>query len=139
MHGKGLWIVVFLHQAPAVLQNDVHRLDKLVRRQAAVRFPEGHAASGGVKTDAKQVRCLELTVDEMLGSDLRENIVVIHGGCTAAAQQFTKPGQAAVKDAVLIQPFPDLIQGNEPREQLHLLHLRQISREGLIKVIVRVD
>ena len=66
MHGKGLRIVVLLHQTPAVLQNDIHRLDKLIRRQASVRFSQRHAASGGVKTDAQQIRCLELPVDKML-------------------------------------------------------------------------
>ena len=65
--------------------------------------------------------------------------MVVHGGRAAVSQQLTQSGQTAVKDAVLIQAFPDFIQGNQPGEQLHLLHLRQIPREGLIKVIVRVD
>ncbi len=34
--------------------------------------------------------------------------------------------------------FPDLVEGFEPVEQLHVLHLREVAGEHLIQVVVGV-
>ena len=52
--------------------------------------------------------------------------------------QFAHAGQAGQPDHILIQVFPDLIQGLQPVEQLHVLHLRQIAGEHLIEMVVGV-
>ena len=138
VHGKPGCIVEFLHQSLAVPQDGVHILHQIVRRQTAVAFAPGHTAPGGVEPDPQQVRRPELLVDEVLRSHLGEHIVVVHAGGAAVFQQLAQPHQGAVIDAVLVQAPPDLVQGPQPRKQLHFLHLRQVPCEGLVQMVVGV-
>ena len=65
--------------------------------------------------------------------------MVVKAGGAAVLHQFAHAGQAGQANYILIQVFPDLIQGLQPVEQLHVLHLRQIAGEYLIEVVVGVD
>ena len=53
--------------------------------------------------------------------------------------QLAHAGETGQPDHILVQVFPDLIQGLQPVEQLHVLHLRQIAGEYLIEVVMGVD
>ena len=128
-----------LHQPPAVLQNHVHRLHQIVRRQTAVGFTTGHAAPCGVEPDAQFRRRLELPVNKALGAGFGEYIVMVHAGGAAVTQQLPHAGETAVIDAVRIQSPPDFIEGHQPGKQLHFLDLGQVAGEGLIEVVMGVD
>ena len=65
--------------------------------------------------------------------------MVVKAGGAAMFHQLAHAGQAGQPDHILIQVFPDLIQGLQPVEQLHVLHLRQIAGEYLIEVVMGVD
>ena len=52
-----------------------------------------------------------------------EHIVVVEAGGAAVLHQLAHAGQAGQPDHILIQVFPDLIQGLQPVKQLHILYL----------------
>ena len=52
--------------------------------------------------------------------------------------QLAHTGKAGQADHVFVQVLPDLVQGLEPVEQLHILHLGQIAGEHLVQVVVGV-
>ena len=52
-----------------------------------------------------------------------EDVVVVEAGGAAVLHQLAHAGQAGQPDHILIQVFPDLIQGLQPVKQLHILYL----------------
>ena len=138
VHGKSGRVVELFHQPLAVLQDGIHILNQVIRRQTSVAPSPGHAAPGGMEPDAQLIRCPKLLVDEVLRTHLGKHIMMVHAGGAAIFQQLPQPHQGAVVDAVLVQSPPDLIQRPQPRKQLHFLHLRQVPGKGLIQVMVGV-
>ena len=67
-----------------------------------------------------------------------EHIVVVEAGGAAVLHQLAHAGEGGETDDVLVQIFPDLVEGFEPVEQLHILHLREVAGEHLIQVVVGV-
>ena len=53
--------------------------------------------------------------------------------------QLTHAGEGGQAHHVRVQVFPNLIQGFQPVEQLHVLHLGQVPGEHLVEVVVGVD
>ena len=52
--------------------------------------------------------------------------------------QLAHTGEGAQADDLAVQIFPDLIEGLEPVEELHVLHLRQVPGKDLVEVVVGV-
>ena len=52
--------------------------------------------------------------------------------------QLAHAGETGQPDHILVQILPDLVQGLQPVEQLHVLHLRQVAGEHLIEMVVGV-
>ena len=53
--------------------------------------------------------------------------------------QLAHAGEAGQADDVGVQVFPDLVQGAQPVEQLHVLDLGQVAGKHLIEVVMGVD
>ena len=65
--------------------------------------------------------------------------MVVEAGGAAVFHQFPHAGDGAVIDHLTVQILPDLVQGLQPVEQLQILHLRQVTAEGLVQVVMGVD
>ena len=137
-HGAVAVIVVFLDTADAVCHDLVYRLHHAIRRQAAVLDAQVHAAPAHVEANA-QLPCGAALCAQQVTAMGGEHIVVVKAGGAAMLHQFAHAGQAGQANYILIQVFPDLIQGLQPVKQLHVLHLRQIAGEHLVQVVVGVD
>ena len=136
-HGTGTGIVVGFNDPHRIPHNLIHRLHHAVRRQAAVLSGQIHAAAGGKHSDPQLLRRGKLRSQQVARSR-REYIVVVKAGGAAVLEQFAHAGEGGQADHLGIQILPDLIQGRQPVEQLHILHLRQIAGEGLIEVVMGV-
>ena len=137
-HGAGAGIVIGLNDAGGILHDLVHGLDHAVRRQAAVLSAQVHAAPGGEHADAQFFGGGKLDAGQVSGTG-RKDIVVVEAGGAAVLHQLAHTREGGEADDVPVQPFPDLIQGGEPVEQLHVLHLGQVPGEHLIQVVMRID
>ena len=115
----------------------IHRLHHTVRRQAAVLTAEVHAAPGSEHSNAQRIRGGELCLQKIPAS-CREDIVVVKAGGASIFQQLPHTGKGGKANYLPVQVFPYLIQGGEPVKKLHILHLRQVSGEDLIEVMVGV-
>ena len=129
--------MVLRDDALGILHDLVDRLHHAVRRQAAVLHREVHAAAGGVHTDAQLVRGAELHAEQVAGV-LREDVVMVEAGRAAVLHQLAETRERGETDDILVEIFPDLIERPEPVEKLHILHFRQVAREDLIEMMVRV-
>ena len=131
--------MVGLHCTLTIPQDLVHGLHNAVRRQATVLLAQVHAATGGVHPDAQILRGGELCVQQPLRLPLWENVMVVKAGGAAVFHQLPHAGDGAVVDHPAVQILPDLVQGLQPVEQLQILHLRQVTAEGLVQMVMGVD
>ena len=53
-------------------------------------------------------------------------------------EQFAHAGEGGQADDAAVQALPDLIEGGEPVEQLHVLDLGQVPGKDLVEVMVGV-
>ena len=127
-----------LDQRGAVLQNGVHALHDAVGRQAAVLHGQVHAAARGDHAHAELVGRRKLRAEQITAPG-REDIVVIEAGRAAVFHQLAHAGQRGSVHDLGIEVFPDLIERLEPGKQFKILYLRQIARELLIKMVVRIN
>ena len=137
-HGTEAVVVIEIDQPFAVRQYLVHSLHHRIRRQSAVLYRQVHAAPGGMEAHAQAFRGPELggyKVSSVLGKD----VMVVEAGGAAVLHQLCHAYLGAEQHHILIQVFPDLIQGLQPVEQLHVLDLRQIAGEYLVKMMMGVD
>ena len=137
-HGTVAVIVVFLDTADAVCHDLVYRLHHAIRRQAAVLDAQVHAAPAHVEANA-QLPCGAALCAQQVTAMGGKDVVVVEAGGAAVFHQLAHAGQAGQPDHILVQVFPDLIQGLQPVKQLHVLHLRQIAGEYLIEVVMGID
>ena len=122
----------------AVAQDLVHRLHHAVRRQAAVLLAQIHAAPAGVHSDTQLIGGGELRPQQVAAAGGKD-VVVVEAGGAAVLHQLAHAGEAGQADDVGVQVFPDLVQGAQPVEQLHVLDLGQVAGKHLIEVVMGVD
>ena len=122
VHGAVGCIVVSFNGVDAVPQDLIHRLHYAVRRQAAVLLAEVHAAAAGVHADTQLIGGGELRPQQVAAAGGKD-VVVVEAGGAAVLHQLAHAGQAGQANYILIQVFPDLIQGLQPVKQLHILYL----------------
>lgn len=115
--------MVFLDTADAVCHDLVYRLHHAIRRQAAVLDAQVHAAPAHIQADA-QLPCGAALCAQQVTAMGGEHIVVVKAGGAAVLHQLAHAGQAGQANYILVQVFPDLIQGLQPVKQLHILYLR---------------
>ena len=137
-HGLEGRIVICLDQADAVLENCVDGLHDRIGREPAVFAGKIHAAAGEMHAYPERFRRCALRADE-IARVFGENIVMVEAGGAAVFHQFAHAGHGGEADGVLVEPFPDLIERDQPVEELHVLNLRQIAGKHLIQVMMRVD
>ena len=89
-------------------------------------------------TDAERLRRRKLRADQIARAR-REHIVVVEARRATVLDEFPHAAKRAIVDGVGIEPGPDAVQRGQPVEQGQPLHRRQIAREILVQVMVRVD
>ena len=137
-HGVAGIVVPDPHQPLGVQQDLVDGLHHAVRRQAAVLLGEVHGAAGGMEPDAQLGRRPELGGDQVPRA-LGKDVVVVKAGGGTGLEQLAQTGERREGHRLLVQALPDVVQRDQPGEQLHGLDLRQITGKNLIKVMVGVD
>ena len=138
VHGAEGGVVIPLDAADAVGHDLVHRLHHAVRRQAPVLHGQIHTAPAGVHADAQLVRRGKLGPQQIAGA-LGEHVVVVEAGGAAVLHQLPHAGEGGQAHHVGVQILPNLVEGLQPVEQLHVLHLGQVPGEHLVEVVVGVD
>ena len=118
-----------------VLQDVVFVFDALIRRQATLAFTKRHGSPAGVEPNAEITRGLDLVVD--LVAALKK--VGMVKDCGAARQgKFGKTNQRTCARGIRIGARPDPVMGLQPRKQIVVLGSRQIARQCLVEMMMRV-
>ena len=129
--------MVLLDDPCGVLHNLVHGLNHAVRGEAAVLHTQVHAATAAVHTDAQLVSGGKLGAQQVAGVG-GENIMMVKAGGAAVLHQLAHACEGGKADDFTVQVLPDLIEGFQPIEQLHILHLGKIAGKDLIEVMMGV-
>ena len=91
-----------------------------------------------MEADAQLARGLDLRVDEPVLA-AGEEVQVIRAGRAPGQQQLGQAHAGGHAHAVGVDPAPDLVQLRQPAEQGRFLHRRDVARQRLRQVMVRVD
>jgi hypothetical protein len=138
-HGEALGVVEQVDDALAVLEDLVGLLDHVVRRQAALALAARHRAPGGVEARAQLPGALDGLVEELGGLALGEDVEVVGDGGAAGEQQLADAELRADAHVLGGQLAPDLVEADQPVEELGVLYVGQVLLEGLVQVVVGVD
>ena len=65
--------------------------------------------------------------------------MVVEAGGAAGLEELSEAGEGGPGHHLLVQALPHLVEGDQPGEELHFLHLRQVPGEELVEVVVGVD
>ena len=95
---------------------------------------KGHCSSA----DSKD-KIIDIIDTAAASYQVGENVMVVKAGGAAVFHQLPHAGDGAVVDHPAVQILPDLVQGLQPVEQLQILHLRQVTAEGLVQMVMGVD
>ena len=132
--GAGSWYC--LDDADAVLEDRVFVLHAIVRRQAAFRLAERHAAARDREADAELGGSRDLIVD--LAAVLEDIGVVEHRRAAGQGQLGAADQHRGAR--VFRRPAaPDAVMRLEPGKQVGVLPRRQVAGEDLVEVMVAVD
>ena len=128
--------MILLDDAHQVLEDGLFRLDAIVRRQAAFRLAERHAAARDDEADAEVGRGGDLIVD--LAAVL-EDISVVEHRRAAGKRQLGATDEHRGARVLRRAARPDPVMRLEPREEVGVLTSRQVAGEHLIEMMVAVD
>ena len=137
-HGVAALVVPDVYQPLGVVHDLVDGLDHRVGRQAPVLFGQVHGPPGGVEPDAQLPGGPELGGDQVPRPGGKD-VVVVKAGGAPRFQQLPHAGEGGAGHHLLVQVLPHLVQGHQPGEELHPLHLWQVAGENLVEVVVGVD
>ena len=135
-HRKPARIVMAFDRALRIPQDRAFVFDAIVRRQTALRAPDGHRTARGMKAQTDIARSFDLVVDAAaVGPQIR----VVARGRAAGKQQLGAGDRGRATQRRGRQASPDRIERDEPIEQLDVLRSRHGARERLIEMMMRVD
>ena len=137
MHGCEGIVLIFFHQANRILHDLINALYDGIRWQPSILFGKIHGSSGKMHPGAEYFCCLPLCRQQVTAV-FRKDIMMVKDGRTAVLHQFADSDKRGEADGVFVQILPHLVQSGEPVEQLHVLNLRQVPREDLVEMMVRV-
>ena len=128
--------MIALDDADAVPEDRLLGFDAVVRRQAALRLAERHAAARHHEAHADLGRGGDLVVDP---AAILEDIGVVEHGGAARERQLAAADQHRGAGVVRRPAAPDPVMRLQPGKQVGVLPGRQVARQDLVEVVVAVD
>ena len=137
-HGKRRRVMPYPDQPFGIGHDLVDGLHHRIGGKAPILLREIHGAARGHEAHPDLSRGPELSGDEIACS-AGKDIMMVETGGASGFQELAQAREGGVGDHLLVEPLPDLVQGDQPGKQLHLLHLRQVAGEDLVEVVMGVD
>ena len=139
MHGVWSLIVESEDGSLAVCKNCILVLYRRVGRKPSIFLGATHGATRRRKPHPQVVRSLELQARNVPWKVCRIQVVVIGAQCAASLGELGKGQHAGPIDRLRIKVFPYIIKIRKPVKEFCVLSAGQVSRQCLIKMVMRID